>query len=278
MGESKRIEIGTFFFTANLHYENGTYKGTLELRSTLARHIDDTIAQKWSLSKGKTVSACYKDIFKSLGGTPKIEGIKDVKLSKTVVFDVGSSPMSILQKIADSCGGEIAVSPHGHTILRPYRKPADKKKSIAHTIVANKNSVILPGLDISNSIKEIPNRVVCVFDHQNGKKVTQYIGKAALAANEPRSYQNTGRWITKYYKVTSAGKPYQQWLNNRAKTLLAQANTKTIYYEFDTYYQPIEVGEVIELRYDNISITGLVSNIDLNLSVGAKMHVKIRKV
>lgn len=213
-----------------------------------------------------------------MGGFPKIDGVKDSKLTKTTVFDVGVTPMSILQKIAESANAEIGVSTHGHTVLKPYKKPADKKKSITHTIVANKRSVILPGLDISNSIKEIPNRVVCVFDLQSGNTTTQYIGKAALAATEPRSYQKTGRWITKYYKLTNCGKPFQDYLNKKAKSLLSQNNSKIIYYEFDTYYQPIEIGEVIELRYDNISIKGLVSNIDLSLEVGAKMHVKIRKV
>ncbi len=46
LGESKRIELGTFYFTANLHYENGMYKGTIDLRSTLARHLDDMTVQK----------------------------------------------------------------------------------------------------------------------------------------------------------------------------------------------------------------------------------------
>ena len=45
-GQKQRIELGTFYFTANLHYENGMYKGTLDLRSLLARHIDDVTTQK----------------------------------------------------------------------------------------------------------------------------------------------------------------------------------------------------------------------------------------
>lgn len=40
-GTRQRIELGTFYFTADLHYENGTWSGNVNLRSTLARHIDD---------------------------------------------------------------------------------------------------------------------------------------------------------------------------------------------------------------------------------------------
>ena len=159
----------------------------------LARHIDDLTIQKWTLSKNKMASTCFKNVFKSLGGFPKIEGIKDRKITKQYVFDVGVSPMSILQYIADVVNGEIMVNPHGQTVLRQYITPANKAKNIAHNITANSTSVIKPGLDISNSIKEIPNRVVCVFETSSGSSTTQYIGKAALDKKEARSYAKTGK-------------------------------------------------------------------------------------
>ena len=192
-GEVKRIELGTFYFTANLHYENGMYRGTLDLRSLLARHIDDVTCQKWTLSKNETAAGMFKKVFKALGGFPKIEGIPNRKQAKRHVFDVGVTPMSILQYIADMCGGEIAVNSHGQTVLRKYITPANKAKSVAHTITANARSVVLPGLDVTNSIKSIPNRVVCVYEEGSGSASRQYVGKAALDAKEARSYQKTGR-------------------------------------------------------------------------------------
>ena len=187
-GVSQKIELGTFYFKANLHYENGMYRGTLELRSLLARHIDDLTIKKWTLAKGSKATECFKVVFKALGGFPVIKGIKDRRLSKIHIFDVGVSPMSILQYIADYCGGQITVNPHGQTVLQNYLTPSNKKKHIAHIITANNNSVIKPGLQISNSIKEIPNRVVCVYEEMNGNTVRQYIGKAALASKQARSY------------------------------------------------------------------------------------------
>lgn len=217
-------------------------------------------------------------MFKTLGGGYRIDGAKNVKLNKAQVFDVGTSPMTILQWIADACDGEVAVDTHGRTILRPYKTPATKKKNVTHKLLANKESVILPGLDVTNSLKETPNRVVCVYEETNGRTTNQYKGAAALASTEPRSHQNIGRWITKYYKLNSCSKPYVANLQKRAKTYLAQNNNKSIYYEFDTFYQPIEIGEVIKLTYDTTTVYGLVTNIDLDLSIGATMHVKIRKV
>lgn len=277
-GEKQKIELGTFYFTADLHYENGMYRGNVSLRSLLARHIDDVTVQKWTLSKNKKASDCFKGVFSALGGFPLISGITDKKIQKQYVFDVGVTPMSILQYIADYVGGEITVNPHGQTVLQKYISPANKKKSISHYITANAKSVIRAGLDISNSLKEIPNRVVCVFEEQSGNRTIQHIGKAALDSKEPRSYQKTGKWVTVYYSISNCKKPYVQNLQAKAKQYLRSLNNKTVYYEFDTYYQPVEIGEVIQLKYDNITVNGLVSDIDLELAIGANMHIKIRKV
>ena len=277
-GQERKIELGTFYFTAELHYENGMYKGKISLKSTIARHIDDTTIKKWTLHKNKTVSSCFKNVFKSLGGWPKIDGIRDRKIDKTFIFDVGVAPITILEYLADYCGGEINVDTHGRTVLQNYVSPSNKKNNISHYVVADTTSVIQAGLDISNSIKDIPNRVVCAYEETRGKKKVIHIGKAALAPNEARSHKNTGRWITAYYSISNCKKPYQKNLQAQAKKYLKSLNNKKVYYEFDTYYQPIEIGEVIQLKYDNIVVNGLVSDIDLSLSVGANMRVKIRKV
>lgn len=155
----------------------------------LARHIDDLTIQKWTLAKNKMASDCYKDIFTALGGFPIIDGIRDVKIAKAIVFDVGVKPMEILQYIADMVGGEITVSSHGQTVLRNYRLPAEKAMDVNTVIAANGESVVKPGIDISNSWNEIPNRVCCLTE-AGGK---QYIGVAALASDESRSFDNLGK-------------------------------------------------------------------------------------
>ena len=71
-------------------------------------------------------------------------------------------------------------------------------------------------------------------------------------------------------------KPYVKNLKALAANYLTNHNY--IYYEFDCYYQPIKVGEVIQVVYDKIKFKGLVTDIDMNLSLGGSMHVKVRKV
>lgn len=72
--------------------------------------------------------------------------------------------------------------------------------------------------------------------------------------------------------------PYVKNLQNLATQYLQTANSKTIYYEFNTYFQPVDIGEVIDFKYDGIVCKGLISDIDLDLSIGAPMKLKIRKV
>lgn len=186
--------------------------------------------------------------------------------------------MEILQYIADVADAEIAVNPHVQTVIQPYITPSNKAKHITHTIKANANSVIKSGVDISSSIKEIPNRVCCVYEERVNKKSKVYKGTAVLADNEMRSHKNIGKWITAYYKITNISKPYEKKLKAKAKKHLEKQNHKKVYYEFNTYYQPIEIGEVIQLIYGDISVKGIVASIDMDLAIGGNMKVKIRKV
>ena len=55
-------------------------------------------------------------------------------------------------------------------------------------------------------------------------------------------------------------------------------NTKRVFYEFECYYQPIEIGQVIKLVYGDISVKGLVTNLDITIGAGAKMKVRMRQV
>ena len=281
-GESREICLATCYFTASLHYEHGQYRGAVTLRSTLARHIDDCLSTQWKIHKGRKYSTEYKAVFKALGGWGKIAGVRDGTASKNKVFDVGESPMTVLRYLADCVNGEIAVSPKGQTVLQPYRRPSAKAKEISHTIQANADSVVVSGLEITTSLKEIPNRVVCAYTKTEGKKKTVYIGRAALSSKEARSYQRIGKWVTQHYTIAEvSGKTaasIKKFLDGKAKTKLEKLNSKHTYYEFECYYQPIEIGQVIKLVYGEISVKGLITNIELSLAVGAKMKVKIRKV
>ena len=281
-GESREICLATCYFTASLRYERGCYAGSATLRSALARHVDDCLATQWKVRKGRKFSDEYKAVFKALGGWGKIDAARDGTASKNKVFDVGESPMAVLQYLAYCVDGEIAVSPLGHTVLQPYRRPSAKAKDSTATIQAGASSVVVSGVDITNSLKEIPNRVVCTYTRTEGKKKTTYVGKAALSSKEARSYSRIGKWVTQHYQVSevsgTTAASIRKFLGSKAKAKLEKLNSKHVFYEFQCYYQPIQIGEVIKLVYGDIFVKGLVTNLDITIGVGAKMKVRMRQV
>ena len=270
-GETEEVEIGTFYYTADLTYNNGKYDGQIKLKSTLCRYTEDTLIKNFPFRKGNKLSAYFKYAVKLFGKWGRIEGaLANRKIKKTNIVKLGQKPIQVLQYIADKSEGQITVDSHGVCVLKRYIEPSQKE--VSYIISADEDSVITSSLGITSSFQEAPNRVMAYT--QVDKKV--YKGFAELAKSDSRSKNNMGRYITKTIQVSGAKKPYKKNLAKRARQELIEANTIRTFYEFETYYQPIELGEVIQLNYGNISVNGLVSDIDLNIGAGAKMKVKMR--
>ena len=70
----------------------------------------------------------------------------------------------------------------------------------------------------------------------------------------------------------------RQFLGSKAKAKLEKLNSKHVYYEFQCYYQHIQIGEVIELVYGDISVKSHVTTLEFSLKSGVPMRVKIRGV
>lgn len=274
--DTTTVTLGTFYFTADLSYDNGEYSGTIYLNSMLSRYADDKLPKNWTLRKGHTYAQCFQRVIKSFGGWGGLQSFHPTaKVKKNHVFKVGDSVLSVLQHIADNCGGELGITPNGKVVMRKKRSTATlRKASPDYVITTAKDSVVKQGLEITNTIKEIPNRVVCVYS-ENKKN---YTGCAVLAAKEARSHSNIKRWITQVYQVTNCKKPYETYLKKKAKSKLRAANHKHVNYTFECFYQPVSLGDLIELHYGDISVRGVVRSIEMDLSVGVSMKITIRKV
>ena len=269
-GETEEIELGTFYFTADLTYNNGKYDGSIKLKSTLCRYTEDTLTKNFPFKKGNKLGAYFKYAIKLFGKWGRIEGaLANRKIKKTNIVKLGQSPMRVLQYIADKSDGEIMVDSHGVCVLRRHLDATEKE--VSYLIAADEDSVITSTLGITSSFQEAPNRVMAYTEVN--KKV--YKGFAELAKSDGRSKDNMGRYITAVVKVSGAKKPYKKNLAKVAREKLIKENTVRTYYEFETFFQPIEIGEVVQLNYGNISVNGLVTDIDLTIGAGAKMKVKM---
>ena len=196
--------------------------------------------------------------------------------TKTSVFEFGEKPLSVLQYIADFLGAEIVTDTHGRIVMQKYFPPA--QKPVSYTFPEGENALIISGLDIEDSANGTPNRVAVRHQWQDGNVDKQIFGAAVLSGSSPISATNQNRWITKTYDIQDMSPRTQAKADALAQNYLTQATATSISYEFESFYVPISTGDVVRFRYDNFSVDGLVTNIDMDIAPGAKMKIKVRQV
>ena len=284
-GKTRRIELCTCFAsTSESRYENGKWSCKVQLRSVLARHIDDKLHKHYTMSKGKGAVDYFTSMFKWLGGAYKVTGVKNRKFTKTVVAEFGKHPMEVLQYIASFVGGEITCDTHGRTVLKKYTVPS--KRSVVYELPSGAYSVTLPGYNLTDSTSGTPNRVAVKFKYSVGKgkskKDKTLYGLASVSKSNATSKSKTGRYITECVELNNLSPKTQAKVNAVAKSQLKKVAQCAKYYEIECYYLPIHRyalnGNVVRFRYGSLDIDAVVASIDMELGIGGKMKVMLRSV
>ena len=123
------------------------------------------------------------------------------------------------------------------------------------------------------------------------------VGKAQVKSSSPYHYSKAGRWKTQVFeyekkmsasKMDTAAKRESQFdkikkeANNKAATKLSSLTSNKKKYVIECYYLPIKCGQVVEFEYIasgiKLHVQAMVTNIEMNLSVGAKMKVTLKHV
>lgn len=123
------------------------------------------------------------------------------------------------------------------------------------------------------------------------------VGKAQVKSTSPVHYNKRGRWVTQvfsYSKQLSASKvntsaklnaeleKVKKEANNKAATKLSTLTAGNKKYIIDCYYLPISCGQVVEFEHIasgiKLHVQAMVTNIELDLAVGAKMKVTLKHV
>jgi hypothetical protein len=129
------------------------------------------------------------------------------------------------------------------------------------------------------------------------EKTSTVTGKAVVKESSPLHFQNRGRWVTQifsYKKQLSASKvntdskleaeleKIKKEANSKAASKLSTLTSGKKRYVIECYYLPIECGDVVEFEYIasglKLHVQAMVENIELDLSVGAKMKVTLKHV
>lgn len=123
------------------------------------------------------------------------------------------------------------------------------------------------------------------------------VGKAQVKSNSPYHYSKMGRWKTEVFEYTkklsaskmdTAAKRESQFAkvkkeaDSKAATKLSSLTSSKKKYIIDCFYMPIKCGQVVEFEYVasgiSLHVQAMVTNIEMNLSVGARMKVTLKHV
>lgn len=135
------------------------------------------------------------------------------------------------------------------------------------------------------------------YKTKNETRKKTIIGKAQVKNTSSLHFDKRGRWVTQvfsYTKSLSASKintkekldaelaKIQKEANNKAATKLSSLTSGAKKYIIECYYLPIECGQVVEFEYIasgiKLHVQAMVTAIEMNLSVGAKMKVTLKHV
>lgn len=101
---------------------------------------------------------------------------------------------------------------------------------------------------------------------------------AVLPDSSPISKAKRGRYITSYEKITDLNPRTQANLQKKANAKLLELASRSAYYEFESYFLPIQIGDVVKFRYGSKDYKCMVSEIDMSLDIGARMKVRLLKL
>lgn len=280
--EEERFELCTCFGDmSSAKYENGKWNGTINLRSVLARYIDDKMWKNWTHSKGSNALWYFDQLVSKLKGAATRSGVSNSAFSSNVVYTVGESPMKIFKDIADKVGGEITCDTHGRMVLK--KKYKHTSKAVQYTLPSGTYSVTLPGLTYEDTTKGSVNRYTVTYTYTNssGKEKTLR-GTATAEDSSLVSFNKQGRYITETETLDSLSDKTQTGIDKVAKNRLANASAVTKYWKFTSFYLPIVKyclnGSVVRFKYGKLDIEGVVYSVDMDLSPGGMLDVTLLEV
>ena len=129
------------------------------------------------------------------------------------------------------------------------------------------------------------------------EKQTAIVGKAQVKSSSSIHYNKRGRWNTQIFEYTkkiSASKmdtaakrekmfaDIKKEANSKAASKLSTLTANKKKYTIECFYLPIKCGQVVEFEYIasgiKLHVQAMVTNIEMNLAVGARMKVTLKHV
>lgn len=266
--------IGTFYVTGfNEEYERGRWVGNFYLDSILKGIEFDFLISHYSIAVGKYTNDVFADIFKRVNRKYMImPGVKNVRFSAAKVYEYGTNYLTFLFELCEMCDARLNVDNMGIVIIEPILDPAKIVPDFNFDYDANPNMIIGSVRRISNQF-DMPGCVSIMSKNSDA----QVIGVANAAASSIASPATRGYRKTLIKNYTDLAPFTVAQANRVSNDLLAKELTKTLEFEFRSYYVPLSQGDVVTLKIDGEVHKCLVKTLEIELS-GMIMQVYLRKI
>lgn len=242
-------------------WEHNENSFDISLKSMLWRLEDDLLLYNLTLDQGSYAKQAIIDICAQAGASLIIEyNVGNYQYSNPVVYEAGKSRLSTLFDICDTMGARLEVDGHGNIVVRAYA-PHSQKPSLG-TIT---DEMIYGKIEQSNNFATIPNTVLVT--HKKDDKTI--VGRADVDGASDMAYAKRGRRVVELHEESDMSPETEARANELAAKYL-QNNGSIITYSMGQLYQPINTGDVYNLRFGNADHRCMLQTRDLELAAGMK--------
>lgn len=236
-------------------------------------------------------------------GKPPMEVIQAVADGLDGRIDVDEYGVMVLEKYfapaKKSCVLKLPVGKYSVTLpnIEIEEAKSDVPNRVAYLCEVSVTEKVYVLDKKGNRVKYTSGENKGKYKTKNVKNKMTIIGRAQVKSTHPLHFNKRGRWVTKNY--TEARNIVMLKVMNEKEFLKALESTKKYAaqkaaqklsslvanrkkYTIECYYLPIKCGQVVEFEYIasgiKLHVQGMVTNIDMDLAVGAKMQVTLKHV
>ena len=260
-------ELGTFVPVSPSTNYGGAGTMSLNLQSPLWAISNDFTTAAYTISKGTSLVKAFQNVCNTLHRAYVLNAPNDYLAGSAIVYEPGTSYLSILFDIANNSNNRVDLDGHGRITLDPAVSFQDKSAVMDLDADDPRSIIIANTLKMETESDEIPNRVIVIDE--------SYSGYADLP--DGSEYSAAQRGYVKAEKYSGSGITSNAQAKTLAQTLLNNY-TKVTHWTMQTLYFPAKCGDTVYFIIDGQKHLCMIQNIDpINLQT-MTMSITVREV
>lgn len=278
-GEHVATPLATLFVSyAGLKHidtrEGVKSQGTLDGESVLKVLKDKIYGAPFTVQRGTNAIYKAQELIKSCGlnvrYTPSI-----TVLSADHTFDSGASYLEIVDWLCETAGYTPAYPDALGTVkLQPYTDIL--RQAPTRTFINNELSIMYPEVEEANDWQSTPNVVklfyntdlACIIAEARNESGSR-VSLDARGGREQTYYDEIGELPEDASRITS--------LVDLAEAKLRELSCDVEYVSFEHAYVPLDVYELVEVKYSTMDWSGTVENTSIDLAPTTKAQTKLKR-